>query len=144
MLWGMLSIVSQPFANSSTATDIGQLRGLFTIVTCFRCWSSLAPWFVRAPIRWIFNEFNLNTKDSTRDPHLRNFERLVIVLCLIATPIGIIAQGLGLVSFWYQLWQGERIAGLVGIGVGLLGIVLNFLALQRHKGNLQTPSFRWI
>jgi len=76
---------------------------LLVIAVAFLVWSSLAPVWVRAPVRWIYREFDQNSPDRTRDQHLLAFERLVIGLCILATTFGAIAIAMDLKPTWALL-----------------------------------------
>jgi len=105
-----------------------QRSQLLSIGFFFLLWSSLAPFWVRAPVRWIYREFDQNSPDRTRDLHLVSFERFVTWLCLVSTLSGIGMTVARLGSPWGWL--------------GLLGLAINAVALLRSHGLLD--RFRWV
>jgi hypothetical protein len=93
----------------------------------FLIWSVLAPWIVRAPIRWIYREYDQNATDATSDPHLAQFERRVISGCLLAA---LLACGTaGCLVGWSLVWLGPVIPGL---------------ALARSFGWFKNDFLKWL
>jgi hypothetical protein len=122
----MVLFVVSPMKQGHTMPD-----ALVYLYVGFMVWSGFAPYWVRAPMRWIFREFDQNAPDKTSDPNLRSFELRVGVLCLVATIIGSYLGSHELHSSW-----------VLYFGIPLLA--LNVLVILRSAGRLDSPALRWI
>lgn len=62
--------------------DNGEYAAFVVLSIGYMCWSILAPFIVRFPIRWIYQySTDQNINPSIRDPHLRFFERFATWAC---------------------------------------------------------------
>lgn len=100
-------------------------RQVVAVVGGFLGWAVLAPWIVRAPLRWIYREYDQNAADATSDPHLAKFERWVISGCLLASLVGGFT---GSIMFGRVAW---------------LGPVIPALALARSLG-WKNDALKWL
>ncbi|UQR61625.1 hypothetical protein LRP30_33105 [Bradyrhizobium sp. C-145] len=102
---------------------------LLVVTLSFFLWATLTPAIIRSPVRWTYSEYDQNTSDSTRDPHLVHFERGVTVVCIIACVLGTV----GLFPFWEY-----RSLYL------LVGPLFAALVLAKSFGRLATGPLRWL
>lgn len=93
-------------------------------------WSSTTPYLVRAPVRWIFLEFDPGAPHGTSDPHLVRLEQFVAWSCLFATLMGI-----------YFLWNTFQHPLLQFFAI--LGAFLN-LAVILKSLHLLPRIMKWI
>jgi hypothetical protein len=94
LIW--TALVAFAFAASLSFVNAAQARGvLLAGALAFLTWSLITPWIIRAPVRWTYLEYDQNSPDITRDPHLVNFERWVTWACLLSAALGVA----GLVPF---------------------------------------------
>lgn len=83
-------------------------------------WATGAPFIVRAPVRWIYYEFDRNVDDDvTRDRQIVHFEQWVLLACVVTSLLAatgcffIIGKWWGLaglaclvpVGFWISSWK---------------------------------------
>lgn len=93
-------------------------------------WSSATPYLIRAPVRWIFAEFDQGAPHGTRDPHLIRLEQFVSWSCLVATLVGI-----------YFIWNSLQHASWQALAI--FGVLLNVFVIL--KGLLLLPRvMKWI
>jgi hypothetical protein len=100
------------------------------VSVAFLVWSALAPFWVRAPVRWIYREFDQNSPDRTRDFHLVTFELTVSWCCVASSICGLVVGVL----------DHSHVAG------GIAAVSFNLIVLARSYGVrwLDRPELRWI
>lgn len=102
LIWTALITIVIVAVLEATTKDKDIHTKLLIISACNAVWASLTPWIVRAPVRWIYDEFDQNTSDSTRDPQVVHFEQRVVAICFVAFLLA--ALGCYLIiglSWWY-------------------------------------------
>lgn len=115
----------------------GQFKGLrcqdaiiqFAVIVSFLVWSTITPVVIRAPVRWIYHEYDQNMEDMTRDRDLVRFEQVVTGLCALTALICVIDlyPVLKEVSFYL-----------------VLAPLLACLVFARALGFLGQGIFRWV
>ena len=102
---------------------------LVVIALSLLLWSSIAPYLIRAPVKWLYNEYSQDAKEEVRDQHLVRFERRTIVACLIASVFAAVATLLLAGGNWWPTMGGPVIA---------------LIAFARSIGRLRHRALRWI
>ena len=127
LIWTLLVtfIVSALVSSGPTAPPPSYF--MLVVAIGFLVWSSLAPVFLRAPVRWIYELFNQHVPNKTQDLHLTQFERRVIYVCLFASICG--SMSIAFLGFWPAV---------------ILSPIIPCMALAKSYGGLQTKYFDWL